>query len=49
MFIENGNPIVEQKKDDPPFEWPKEITELIAPRKVIKFSSKCREKNRIYE
>lgn len=49
MFIENGNPIVEQKKEDPPFEWPKEITELIVPRKVVKFSSKCREKNRIYE
>ena len=49
MFVENGNPIVEQKKEDPPFEWPKEITELIVARKVIKFSAKCREKNRIYE
>ena len=49
MFIENGNQIIEPKKDDPPFEWPKDITDLIVGRKVIKFSHKCREKNRIYE
>ena len=41
--------MVEPKKDDPPFEWPKEITNLIVGRKAIKFSNKCREKNRIYE
>ena len=49
MFIDQGNQIKEVKKDDPPFIWPKEVTDLIAPRRVIKFSTKCREKNRIYE
>ena len=27
----------------------KDVTDLIAPRRAIKFSTKCREKNRIYE
>ena len=49
MFIDAGNQIKEIKKDDPPFIWPKEVTELIAPRRIIKFSTNCREKNRIYE
>ena len=49
MFIDQGNQIKEIKKDDPPYNWPKEITDLIAPRRTIKFSTKCREKNRIYE
>ena len=49
MFIDQGNQIKEAKKDDPPFIWPKDVTDLIAPRRVIKFSTKCREKNRIYE
>ena len=49
MFIDQGNQIKEVKKDDPPFIWPTEITDLITPRRVIKFSTKCREKNRIYE
>ena len=50
MFIDQGNQqIKEAKRDDPPFIWPKEITDMIAPRRTIKFSTKCREKNRIYE
>ena len=49
LFIENGNQILEPKKGDPPFVWPSEITDLIVNRKIVKFSSKCREKNRIYE
>lgn len=49
MFIDQGNQIKEVKKDDPPYIWPKDVTDLIAPRRAIKFSTKCREKNRIYE
>ena len=49
MFIDAGNQIKEIRSDDPPFIWPKEVTELIAPRRIIKFSTNCREKNRIYE
>lgn len=49
MFIDQGNQIKEVKKDDPPFLWPKDVIDLIAPRRTIKFSTKCREKNRIYE
>ena len=50
MFIDQGNQqIKEAKNDDPPFIWPKEITNMLVPRRTIKFSTKCREKNRIYE
>ena len=49
MFIDQTNQIKEVKKTDPPFQWPDEVIQLIAPRRTIKFSTKCREKNRIYE
>ena len=32
-----------------PFKWPREVIQMIKPRKIIRFSAKCREKNRIYE
>jgi len=49
MFIDQSNQIKEIKKDDPPFNWPRDVTDLLAPRRTIKFMTKCREKNRIYE
>lgn len=49
MFIENGTQVMEPRRGDPPFAWPREVTDLILPRRIIKFSAKCREKNRIYE
>ena len=49
IFIDQGNQIKEIKKDDPPFKWPKEVTDLLEPRRIVKFSTKCRDKNSIYE
>jgi hypothetical protein len=49
LFMDNNQPLMEQRKDMPPFKWPREVIQMVMPRKTIKFSSKCREKNRIYE
>lgn len=47
MFVEQPNQPKEKSVE--PYKWPEEIIRLIMPRKVIKFSKKCREKNRVYE
>lgn len=34
---------------DSPFEWPKEVQEMIVPRRCLKFAPRCKDLNRQYE